>query len=312
MENLILSVEVVLPLLIMMLVGVLLRWRNVIDSDGVKKITRITFFVSTPAMCFRSMLTANFDGATSAASLLYIVGMIVVSFVVLCLIVPRFEKVNARRGVLIQAMYRPNEAIFGIPIVTALCGENHLGLMMLAIAVSVPLFNLGGVLSLELFRDEKAHLGAIIKQIVTNPIIIGVVLGLLLNLTGVTLPPILMSPLNSIAGMCTPLAFIALGASLSFGSMRQNRVPISIATFVRLFLLPALSIGLMALAGYRGEVLIVTMVVFGAPTALSSFTLSAQLGGDTQLASEIIATTCMLSMFSMLLWIFLLKQTGLI
>ena len=311
MDNLILSVKIVTPLLIMMLVGVLLRVLEVIDDHDVKKINRITFFVAVPTMCFRSVVNADLSGIRSAGTVLAVIaGMIVVSFLLLALIVPRFEKKGERRGVLIQAMYRPNEAVFGIPIVTALLGADNLTLMALTIAVSVPLFNFGGVLALELFRDEKSSFGHVLKKIATNPIIIGVVLGLVLNVAGIRLPEVLMSPINSIANMSTPLAFIVLGASLSFEAIKLDRVTIGIATLVRLFIMPALALGTMALFGYMGEPMIVTLVAFGAPTALSSFALAMQLGGDTKLASGIIAATCVLSLPSMVFWLFLLMQLG--
>ena len=296
----------------MMLTGMLLRRFGVLDSATAIKLNRIVFYVGVPALCFCTVMNSDFSDLGDASVLLLCAGGIVVAFTLLCLLVPRFCASNPRRGALVQAMFRPNEAIFGIPIAMALYGDSNLALLSLGVVLSVLLNNFFGVLGLELFHDEKQSVWTMLRQLASNPILIASVAAILLRLLGWQLPELLFAPIRSFSAMCSPLAFLALGASLSLGAIQEDRVAIAAAVIVKLLVLPAVMLALAILLGFRGLPLTVVLVLFAPPTAVSSFALASALGADARLAGEIVAVASVASIVTLFLFVFTLKQLGVV
>ena len=312
MANLFLAAEIVLPLILVMATGLLLRKMNVLDENAAVRMNRVVFYVGIPSLCFKSLYEADLSELSDTRVLLFMAAGVALSFLLCMLFVPVFSKDNRRRGVLVQGIFRTNDAVFGIPIASALLGEGRLALMSLTVSMTVTLYNTLGVIALETFRGEGANFKRVIGKLVRHPIIWGCVLGLAANLLGVKLPSVVFGAVKSFAGMSTPMAFLALGATLSFHNMHENRVPLWTAAALKLVAMPVLLVGAAILLGFRGEPLVIALAIFGAPTALATFPMAEAAGADAELAGEIVALTAALSMGTMFLWIFLLLEMGVI
>lgn len=312
MDAFFVSVEVVAPLLVLMALGVLLRAVRLVPEDTFLKMNKIIFYLGIPALVFLSIVTSDkpLDGYGGFA--LWIAAAFIVTFIILLLIVPRFEKDNRRRGVLVQGMLRSNDAVFGLAVAGAFLGEENLAVMSFAVALSVPILNTLGVLSLEIFRGSRLRPLKMLLSVIKNPIIIAVALGFLVKYTGLELPKLVMTPIKYLSNMCTPLAFIILGGILTFKSVKENRRALVWVSLVKLLILPLAAVGTALLMGYRGDELLAILVLFGAPTAMSSFPLACGLDGDTVLAGEQVAVTTALSLFTMFLFLFFLQLGGVI
>ncbi len=310
MENLLLSAGVVCPLLLLMLVGMLVRRVGILDEATARRLNKIVFYVTMPAISYKSIAEGMRPEAGQLHPVFWILGGIVVAFLAAFFIVPRFTEDNARRGVIVQGACRGNDIVFGLAVAAALLPPEELSLMMLAIAMTAPLFSILSILELEYFRGGKPKPFQLLGKIVKNPVIISCVLGLIAREFSFRLPEVIGSAVNTLAGANTALAFLILGATLSFHSVKQNRLPLAAISLVKLVLLPAAGLGTLLLLGYRGAPIVVALVIFGAPTAIVSFPLATELDGDARLAGESVAVTSLLSILTMFLWIFLLKQLG--
>ena len=207
-------------------------------------------------------------------------------------------------------MFRSNYVIMGIPVATALLGADQLGTVSILIAVIVPLFNMLAVVVLEVFRGQKPKPLHILGQIAKNPLVIGSVLGILTLVAGIRLPHILEQTIQSVSAIASPLQLFLLGAFFQFSGLKPYRrelVPVSIA---KLIVSPGLFLGLGALLGFRGVAFVSLIGIFASPTAVNSFTMAQQMGGDAELAGDIVVTTSAASILTMFLWIFLFKSLG--
>lgn len=309
MENLALSFNVVAPLMLYMLAGLLLRKTGVLRLQVFRDISRAVFYVPLPALCFQGVIDADFDNMFDNPFMLCLAGGIVLIFVLSMLVVPRFCPVRARRGVLVQSIFRSNDGVFGLAVAAALMGEN-MGLMTLAVALSVPLFNALSVISMEVFRGGKVSVTAILRKVFQNPIVVACVLAIVLNLCRVPVPGLISKTLDRFADVCAPMGFLALGGTLTLASVRQNARALGVVTLLRLVVIPAVFVTAAFLLGYRGDYLLIALIIFGAPTAMSTYTMACTMDGDEALASATVAVTSLLSIASMFLFIFLLKQLG--
>lgn len=310
MDAFIVSFEVVAPLLVLMALGVLLKAVKLIPEGAFLIMNKLIFYLGIPALVFLSIISSDAPIWGYGGFALWIASAFIIVFVLLLIIVPRFEKDNSRRGVLVQGMVRSNDAVFGLAVAGAFLGEENLAVMSFAVALSVPILNAMGVLALEIFRGEKIRPLKMLLNIIKNPIIIAVLLGYIVRYTGIGLPKVILVPLGHLSNMCTPLAFIVLGGILTFKSVKDNRAALLWVSLVKLLILPLLAVSVALLMGYRGDMLLAILVLFGAPTAMSSFPLACGLGGDTTLAGEQVAVTTALSLFTMFLFLFFLQLGG--
>lgn len=308
MENLIVSLNVVFPLFAMMAVGFFLHRIGILDTHTSDVMNKVTFKAFLPTLIFYNIYQTDVSEIFNGKLILWALVLVLVMFFLLWLIVPRFEKDFRRKGVLIQGMFRSNFILYGLPVTASLFGDENVGTASMLIAFVVPFYNVLSVVVLEWYASGQIHIKKIIKGIITNPLIIGAALGGLMLLFGIHLPQGIEKTIQNLSGMATPMAFLILGASFTFSSLKNNLKPLSVSVFVKLVLFPALFLPLSILAGYRGMELAALLTMLGAPTAVSSFTMAKQMNGDGELAGQIVILTSICSVATMFVWIFLLKQ----
>ena len=312
MENLILAFNVVLPLFICIVLGYFLRRIGMLETPTRRSINKLSFKVFLPIYLFNSIyttdLSAAFNGKLVALCTLGILGI----FTVLMLTIPRIEKMNPRRGVMIQGIFRSNYALFGLPVALSLCGEDKIGPASLIVSVIVPIFNILAVITLEVFRGGKPSVKKILRGIVANPLIIASLLGVLCNAVSLPIPSAVQKGLTDLGRVATPLSLVALGGEFMFGNIRGYARQLLLTVSGRLVFCPLVMVSLGVLLGLRNEMLVPVLILFGAPTAVSSFTMAEQMEGDGNLAASVVVFTTAFSILTIFLWIFFLKQMALI
>ena len=312
MTNLIVAFNVVLPLLICIALGIFLRSIGMIKDASQKNLNQLGFKVFLPVHVFNSIYTtdiaAAFDGKLMLFGVLGLVGI----FLFLMVLVPVIEKENRLRGVMVQAIFRSNFVLYGLPVATNLCGEAHLGPTSLLIGIVVPVFNMLSVVCLEWFRGGKPNFRKMFLGIAKNPLIIGAVVGIAANLSNITIPTAVHKSIIDIARVATPLALIVLGSEFSFSRVRGISKQLIVCVVGKLVVSPLLMVTIGVMLGFRGDSLVPILMMFGAPTAVSSYTMAQQMDGDETLAAAAVVFTAGLSIITIFFAIFLLKQMALI
>lgn len=312
MENLIVSFEVVAPLLILMLLGGFLRRIQVFDENTVKRMNASIFKVFLPTLIFYNLYKSSVDDIKNIDTALYTAGVIICAFLLSAVVVFLVEKDNAKRGAMVQGMCRSNFVIFGVPLCASICGDSITGKISVAVAIVVPLLNILSVLVLEFFRGGKPSIKKMIKGIITNPLIIASLLGIVVLISGIKLPILIEKSVNDVAKIATPLALILLGASVNMRSVRGNLKQLVIAVTGKLILIPFVGIFIAAILGMRGGDIALLISALASPTAVSSYPMALQMESDGDLAAQIVAFSTTLCIVTVFLWVFVLKQIGLI
>jgi len=312
MDNLILSFNVVLPIFLCILLGYFLRRIRMVDTPSLNVMNKLCFKVFLPIYLFNNIATTNLAAAFNGKLLATAYLGVTAQFILLMILIPRLEKENPRRGVLIQAMFRSNFALFGLPLALSLCGTEKVGPTSILVGFTVPLFNILAVVSLESFRGGKPSIKKMAKGIATNPLIIASLLGIAFNLLDFTLPGAVQKSVNDLGGVATPLSLVALGGSFTVSKVKEYKKQLTIGVLGRLVFSPLLMVSAGILLGFRNELLIPLLIMSGAPTAVSSFPMAQQMDGDGELAAGLVVFTSALAILSMFLWIFVLKQIGMI
>ncbi|MEG1298146.1 MAG: AEC family transporter [Anaerovoracaceae bacterium] len=238
MNSFSLAFSVVCPLFLMMAFGYFLRRIGLFTEDFLRRLNKLCFSVFLPTILFINVYDSDFSVSFQPRLVLFALLCVIAMFAVLMLLVPRFEKNNLRRGVMIQGIFRSNYILFGLPVAASLFGASKTGTTAILIAFVIPLFNLLSVVALEIFRGGKANIKRILIGVITNPLIIGALAAFAFVLSGIRLPHILEQTVRDISKIATPLALIILGGSFTFSRLRPNLKHIVAAVSGRLVLIP--------------------------------------------------------------------------
>lgn len=312
MECIILAFKVVLPIMVYVTIGYILRLLKFFDEKSLKTVNNLVFKVFLPCLLFYNIYTTQIDKILDFDLIVYAVCFVSILFLLLMIFVPVFVKDNSKRGVIIQGIFRSNFVLFGMPVTISLMGEGNGGLTSIAIAFIVPLYNVLAVICLETFRKNKINIFTVLKGIVKNPLIISSVLGILFLSFEIKLPVVLSDIVRDLSRVATPLALVGLGASFTFRSVKNNLGYLSAIVLMKLIVLPVMAISISAYVfGFRGAAIVTLISVFASPTAVSSFTMAQSMGGDSDLAAQTVVFTSVFSIITVFAVVAVTKFLGL-
>ena len=310
LNNFIISLEAVLPMFLMMAVGMLVKKYGILKAEEVKNLNHMVFVVFFPAMMFTNLYGSDIKAALDGKLIAFGAIAVLLEYLITLIIVLRVEKEPKSRGAMIQAIYRSNFVIMGIPIAVNMFGHGNLAVTAMMVSIIVPIYNVLAVTTLEVFRGGRPDLKNILKKLVTNPLILGAAAGIIAVLADLKLPTILETVVRDMSAVATPMALVILGASFHFKSIGRCRRNLLICVLGRLIVVPALGLGAAALIGFRGIAFVTLIAIFASPTAVSSFTMAETMESDSELAGNCVVFSSAFACFTMFLWIFLFKNLG--
>ncbi len=317
------ALNAVLPIFAVALTGYILKNKGFLSDSFVSVADKLVFKILLPCMLFTKVAFIDSSEVTGSdfKLLVYCVIMAVLLCVVLCFTVPLFVKDKGKTGAFIQGVFRSNVAFLGVPFAISLFGDEVGTLAAIVLAAVVPIYNVMAVTVLCIFnpvqgRDEvslaKRILG-IAKGIVTNPLIISIVIALPFGFLELSeyIPSAVSKTLYYFADASTPLALLLVGASFSFSTFRERAGLAVAAAVLKTVVSPAVFMTLAyAVLGFTGVHLGIVMIVFGTPTAISSYIMAKNMNSDGPLANQIVLLTTLFCMFTIFLYSFAMRAIG--
>lgn len=330
------SFNAVMPILLMMMLGYFLRSVHFADEAFFKKANTLVFKVFLPVLLFVNVYEIESLSKVNWGVVVYTVAIVVVLCLTGLVLTKLLFRERSKIGPLCQCSFRSNYAIIGIPLAEALGGSEAVGFACVLSAAAIPMFNILAVIILSHYSDDdhSASVKDTVKKTATNPLIIGVLLGVIVIAIRSALPlnsegevvfsimrdmPFFYSALKTIAKGTTALALIVLGARFDFSKVSSLLGEIIFGTVMRLLIAPLVGIGTGMLISANTNLINLTSVeypalisLFASPIAVSSAVMVGEIGGDEQLAGQLVVWTSVFSMFTMFGIIFTMKTFGLI
>lgn len=304
------TLNVTLPVFSMLFLGVLLRRLGQIDAGFIQTATGLVFNVSMPVMLFLAILHADLRTALQPAVLGYFVLATLVGFA-LVWIWALWRCPRAERGVYVQGAFRGNNGIVGLALASSLYGSYGLSLGGVLGGVVILTYNSLAVLVLEFYNPNgKATPWGILKGILRNPLILGVLAAIPFAYWQVRLPQWLATSGEYLAQLTLPLALICIGGTLSLASLRASSGLALSASLMKVLWLPLLATLGAWLCGFRHAELGILFLFFGSPTAAASFVMARAAGANHELAAAIIVITTLLVVVTTNLGLFVLQWGG--
>jgi hypothetical protein len=315
MEYLIISFQALLPLIIMVLIGYVLKRGKVVDDSFNQKSSTILFNLAFPVMLFYNITNADvefvFDWNTWRFIIFACVSVLI-SYFLAFLIAEKNNWDNKTKGAFVQGAYRGNYIIIGFAILENLFGNEVSVGMSLITAFVVPLFNALAVINFTYYEPEndKINYLEMVKGTIKNPLIIGILLALLFNYLNIKVPVTVNDTLYMIKGIAVPMALINIGSMFSLRTDLNDRKPLILAVLFKVILFPLIFTVAAILFGYRGPSLGILFVLLASPTATVSFIMAKAMHSNGTLAASIIVFSTAASFFTIFIGVSLLKALG--
>ncbi len=305
------SLSVTGPIFILLALGAWLRQRQSLNDAFIEVGSRLVFTWALPALLFVSIAKTHIDATTNFQLIAY--GLVAMSILfVLTEILAHFTvQPPEDRGVVVQSIFRSNMAIIGLAYCVNAYGEVALMAASLYVGILSILFNILGVITLSRSLHKQQGIGGILRNIVSNPLIIAIVLALPFAWWDVRPPELLMKAGKTLADMTLPLALLCTGASLDFHTLKQEMNKTLLATFSKLVLIPVLFTAGGWWFGFRGMDLGILLLMSSAPTAAASYVMARAMGGNATLAANTVVLTTLGSLLTTSLGVMVLQSRGL-
>ena len=331
------AVNAVVPVVLLILLGYILKQKGFINADFVKIGNKLVFNVCLPCMLFINVYSIESFSSINWNIVIYSVVMLVVIFILGLGSSLMITKVPERRGVILQCTFRSNIAIIGLSLASALGGEEATAVAAIVSSFTVPVNNILAVLSLSMFAGEDAagknSFKSVLINIAKNPLIIGCVLGLVfLGLREAQIAlfgemvfrfnyhtKFLYTAVNNLKSIATPFALVVLGGQFEFSAVKGLLKEIVAGTLWRIVIAPVLGLALALVLSNRTGLLScgvnefpALIALFGSPVAVSSAVMASSMGADEQLATQLVVWPCIFSIFTIFAEVCELMAMGLL
>lgn len=314
MENLIFSLNATLPIFFTMILGGLFRKTGLMDESFVSKMNKFVFKAALPVLVFQDLTTVDFREVWDTRFVLFCFLATLISILAVAG-VSYLLKDKTIQGEFIQAAYRSSAAILGIAFIQNIYG--NAGMAPLMIIGTVPLYNVMAVVVLSVMKPVREPVSRqVVKKtlcgIITNPIILGILAGMVWSLLRIPMPVILEKTVKNVAVLATPLGLMAMGASFDAKQATEKMRPAALATLIKLVILVAVFLPVAVHMGFTREKLVAILVMLGSATTVSCYIMAKNMGHEGTLTSSTVMLTTFFSAFTLTGWLYILKTLGLV
>ena len=316
MADFIFSLNATLPIFLIMVLGWFLMRIGLFNKEFNKVADKYVFKVALPVLLFKDIATADIRSDFNLTFVLFCMITTTIMFLAIWGLSYIFIKDKTQVGAFAQASARGSAAVLGIAFINNIYGNS--GMAPLMIVSAVPLYNILSVIILTFSADmgKGVNKGENIKKaclnVIKNPIIIGIFLGLPFSIFGISIPQIPLKAVTSIAQTATPIALLVVGAGFEGAKAIKKIKLTAIATFIKLVFLPLIFFPFAIAFGFRGSELVAILIMLGSPTTVTCYIMAKNMGNDEVLSSSIVVMATLLSSVTLTGWIFVLKVMGLI
>ncbi|MCR5837752.1 MAG: AEC family transporter [Lachnospiraceae bacterium] len=322
MENLIYSLNATVPVFAIIVFGYILRKKEFINEEFIKVSNRLNFRITLPLLLIQDLMAMDFKAQFKTKYIAYCALVTTACFVVIWIGAKLFIKDKSVIAEFVQGSFRGSAAVLGTAFVLNIYGDT--GMVPMMIIGAVPLYNIFSVIVLQMEspvhkrNTNKAMVRQIRKEnikmsligIVTNPIIIGIVIGVALSLLEVDFPVMMGNTISTLAKITTPLALIAIGGSFEFGKAIEKIGPAVTGSFIKLVGQAIIFLPLAVLLGFRDKELMAIVIMLGSPTTPSCFIMAKGAGCDGILTSSMVVISTLFSAITITTIIFVLRTLG--
>lgn len=290
----------ILPIFAVILIGHGTVRRPLLSPLFWAEADRLVFYLLFPALLLVSVAEAPLGHLTlgplvlaTAASLLLVSGGLLLLRRRITADGPSFTSV-------FQGAIRQNSYLC-FAVALALEGQPGVEALAIAVAIYVPIVNVLSTVVLMHYGAlaSRGGLGRVFLAVLKNPLMVAILLGLALNVSGTGLHAALVSVLTILGNAALCLGLLAVGAGLDLGAARSEARLVALGVLVKLAAMPLLALAATRLFGVEGLASFALVLLAGSPTAGAAYIMARQMGGNAPLVANIITVQVFVSLVSL-------------
>lgn len=332
MSILFFALNAILPILILILLGYILKRIKFLNDDFFKSGNKFVFKVALPCLLFYNIYNINSLKNIDLSVVIYSEIIIILFFIIGFIYVKKFIPLDKQKGVILQCIFRSNYAIIGLPLAESLGGDTSIGIASIISAFAIPTFNILGVIALNLFTNENKslELKPTLLKIIKNPLIIGVLSGVFVlvlrelvfknsSFSIQSSLPFLYKALENISKIASPLALIILGGTFNFSKTKRLMKEIITGVLFRTVIVPLVGLSLAIILtkytnilNFSADAYPSLVALFSSPVAIASAIMAQEMDNDGELAGQLVVWTSIVSIVTIFIIIIILKSLGLL
>ncbi len=294
------------PIFLVILLGHALRRGGFPSIEFWNLNDRLVYWVLIPSLLFHTVSTMTISADLVGSYALVIFGGFAAAFLFGLLSTRFCDDMPAGTSVL-QGAARHNTFI-AMAVAERMYGAEGLAFAALASALLIPVTNLSVVPSLAVLlprNDGQKLLLVVTRELVRNPLLLAVGIGIAVNLTGVGRIAVIHDVARILGSAALPIVLLCVGANIRVRKMATSARPMVLSILGKMLVFPLVIFALSRWIGLNETETMVAMLFGAAPTAASGFTLAREMGGDAPLMAAIITIQTLVAFITMpltILW----------
>ena len=316
LDYMVLSINITMPFILLAVLGILLKRWGMINSKFVAHGNKIIFYFAIPATIFnhihRADLSVVFDLWFLVFNSIWLITFFLITWFLAC----KFMKDKKSVSSLVNSAYRSSLSVVGPPLLVLMFVDAYdpeilpKGILAVSVLLIISYATASVLFAVHDPQAKKGGAIGVIISIAKNPVVIGVIVGLIFNMFGWTLPAFANTTVTAMAGLVMPLAMICVGGNLTFHGFDIKFKYVIISVVVKLFIMPISAILVAYLFGFRGSDLTIIMILNALPMAVGAYVMQTELCGESYIGASTLMLTMTLSAFTLTLFIFIFRVLG--
>ncbi|MBF0204187.1 MAG: AEC family transporter [Desulfamplus sp.] len=309
----------IIPIFIIIFIGWLIRKKSFMPDAFLNPANKIVYYIAIPAMIFNAVSKASFHEEFNIKILL-------ITFFCLFLIAAIAWGVSAvsgvpkkMKGTFIQSAFHGNFGYIGLAVVFYYLGSSGFANASILAGFIMILQNMLAVAILQSNSSRQDNpsdgdnkrkwdtAASNLKAIIKHPIILSAIGGMIVSLSGISLPIIVDRTLSILSGMALPLALLLIGAAISFQVIRFYIRQIVEISLLKLVVMPGIGILMFRLFSIPSSEYLPAFILLGSPTATMVYVMAKEMDGDPEFAVAALSACTMLSAISFTIWLNILS-----
>jgi len=312
LDNFLFSLNVVVPVFLVMAVGYILKKTGVVSPEFLKSGNKIVYYIGLPVLLFRGVYTTDIGDFIDFRFVAFALISTTASFFVIWGVSALFLKEKTVLASFAQGSYRGSFALLGIPLILNIAGDAGMARAALIVVFVVPFFNVYSIMALAPCAEGRVGVKTIFLEVIKNPSNIMIAVGIVLSVIGWRLPEMVSGAVNTTANMATPLALLCLGGGMTFKGFDKKFKYAVIGSLIKVIVMPVLFVTAAIALGFRDYDLAVILMLGGIPSAVVGYAMAVQMGGDEYVAGTIIVISTLMSAGTLTVFIYVLRMMGML
>jgi len=309
MIHFLLALKTVAPLFLVILTGILFSRTKMSSPEWVNVLNKYALYIGFPALVVASLMHLE-PGEQSYSKLILFNSVYIIICVLLAYPVGRifsFPKQTKRTLFLILPF--GNIAYLGIPVLQNALGDQILPAAAIISAVFIFWMLTLALVLIELSGDEKIHLKKLSLNLIQNPLLLSVFVGMFIILFQIELPEFISKTIDFFANSVTAVVLFSLGIFLGMQKIGKLKEWYQVFVFViaTMLILPFFYFILLKTSDMELDFVKASVIDAAMPLGLTPYALSLQYELNTKLAARIVVLGTLLSVFIIPLWIALVN-----